>query len=189
MSIRDNIGSTYAIIEGVAVKVPGVEELHSLALALGPRATISDGREEAEDRSRENKESDSCNAVNGRVLTNTDTRNTSSNKVEELAESDNRKVECGEVMMKEELALHEIEREVVEGPAENRGTNLVIKSLESSVGVVIATSLPAEDGNTLEQGPDSNGDGGRPPYDRVSEEVYLGVVLTPEVDTSAEDRP
>lgn len=186
--MRD-VGRTYAVIEGVAVKVPGVEELHSLALGLGPWATIGNGGEQREDRSGENKERDGSDAVDDGVLTNTDTGNASRHEVEDLAKSNDGKVESREIMVKEKLTLHEEEREVVEGPTENGSTDLIIESLEGGVGVVVTASLPSENSENLEESPDSDSNGGRPPDDRVAKEVNLGVVLAPEVDTSAEDRP
>lgn len=59
-------------------------------------------------------------------------------------------------MVQEELALHEEEGEVVEGPAKNGHANLIVEALERSLGVVTATTLPAQDGNGLEDDPADN---------------------------------
>lgn len=91
--------------------------------------------------------------------------------------------------MEEELTLHQVEGKVVQGPAKNIGTDLVVETLESGMAVIVAVTLPSENRNALEQHPDSNGHGGGPPDDRVANEVDLGVVLAPEVDTAAEDGP
>lgn len=91
--------------------------------------------------------------------------------------------------MKEQLTLHQVEGEVVQSPAEHRGTDFVVESLEGGVLVIATASLPSENSNALEQDPDDDGDGGCPPDDRVTKEVDLSVVLTPEVDTALEKRP
>lgn len=92
-------------------------------------------------------------------------------------------------MVKEQLTLHQVEGEVVQSPAEHRGTDFVVESLEGGVLVIATASLPSENSNALEENPDDNGDGGCPPDDRVTKEVDLSVVLTPEVDTALEQRP
>ncbi|KAI6763636.1 hypothetical protein HG531_013024 [Fusarium graminearum] len=82
-----------------------------------------------------------------------------------------------------------VEREVVQRPAKNRSTDFIVETLEGSVGVVVATALPAKNSNSLEDNPDGNSDARRPPDDGVTKEVDLGVLATPEVDTTAEDGP
>lgn len=91
--------------------------------------------------------------------------------------------------MKEKLTSHEEEGEVVECPAQNRGSQLIVKSLDKRTGIVIAASLPSQNGNDLEQGPNDNGNGRGPPNHGIADEVDLGVILAPEVDSSSQDRP
>lgn len=91
--------------------------------------------------------------------------------------------------MQEQLTLHQVEGEVVQSPAEHVGANLIVESLKGGVGIVVAASLPAQDGNALEDNPSKDSHRRRPPDDGVTEEVNLRVGLTPEVDTSAEDGP
>ena len=80
--IRDKIGDTYAIIEGIAVKVPRADELQLLALALGPGAAVGEGREQSENRCGQDKERYSRDSVDDGVLANANARNAGSDIVE-----------------------------------------------------------------------------------------------------------
>ena len=110
---------TYTIVKSIAIKVPGAEELDALAISLSPRAAVCKRRIEGEDGSRENKERDSSNAVDDRCLTSANTRNAGSSVVKKLAKSDDCEVQRGEIVMKEELTLHQVEGKVVQSPAQN----------------------------------------------------------------------
>src|SRR5882757_8850203 len=77
----------------------------------------------------------------------------------------------------------------MERPCQDHSTNFVIETLEDGVIVVLESSLPAENCDALENNEDSNGQGGGPPNNWVSNEVNLAIVFTPEVDTASEDRP
>lgn len=127
--------------------------------------------------------------ANDRTLAQSETLDSVDHEVIGLAKSDDGKVECREVMMQEKLSLHEEEGEVVESPAQNRSTNLIIKTLEGDVAVVVAASLPSKNGETLEGDVKSNGGSRGPPDERVANQVDLSVVLAPEVDTATEDGP
>jgi len=52
-------------------------------------------------------------------------------------------------VVQEQLALHEEEWEVVEGPTKDVSADLVVKSLEGWVVVVVAVALPSEDSQAL----------------------------------------
>lgn len=185
----NHCGKTYAIIEGVAVKVPSAEELDALALSLGPRGTVCQGRVQSKDGGRKHEERDGSDSVEDGALTDTDARDTGGKVVNDLAQGDNGEVESREVVVEEELTLHQEEREVMKRPTEDRGTDLVVESLKGSIRVVVAAALPSKNSESLEDDPDGNGSARRPPDNRVTKEVDLGVVSTPEVDTSAEDGP
>lgn len=160
-----------------------------LAVGLGPAIAVGKRSKKGERGNRQDKEEYGGRLVyNSRIL-GLDARDSNSQKVEQLAKSDDGEVESREVVVQEELTLHEIEGEVVQSPAKNRSTQLVVKSLEGWVGIVIAATLPSQDGNALEQNPDDNGNGRRPPDNRVANEVNLSVVLAPEIDTATENGP
>lgn len=116
-------------------------------------------------------------------------RDSGGGKINDLAKSNDRKVKSREVMVKEKLTLHQIEREVVQSPAQNRSTDFVVEALKSGIGVIATAALPSDNSNDLEDDPNDNRDGRRPPDDGVTKEIDLGVVATPEVDTTAKDGP
>ena len=178
---------TYAIQEGIAIEIPSAEKLDSLAFSLGPRVTVGQRRVQPEDDHRQAKEQNGAYSVkNDFVL---DERNPGCHEVKDLAEGNNGEVQCREVMMQEELTLHKVEREIMESPSKNRGSNLIVKSLEDGISVIVAAALPAENSDALEKDIDNNGGSGAPPDDRVTHQVNLAVLPTPEVDTAAKDRP
>lgn len=181
--------TTYVVVERVAVKVPRIEQLDPLALALGPHVAICEGSIEHEHSSRDDEEANRRGLVDDRILADDGNRDTSRQEVEELAQRDNGKNQGWEVVMQEELALHQIEGEVVESPTQHRRSDLKIESFESCVGVVVAASLPPQDGDALEKGIDGNGQCRAPPNNRIAHEVHLAVVLAPEVDTALQNRP
>jgi hypothetical protein len=146
-------------------------------------------RVEDEDRDGQRKEGHSSDTIRNAPLAGVQDWHACCGIVEELAQGDDGKVQSREVVVQEQLALHQVEGEVVQRPAEHRSTKLVIEALESSVRVIVAVALPAENGNSLEANPNCDGESGCPPNDRVAKEVHLGVVTTPEVDTAAEDWP
>ena len=106
-----------------------------------------------------------------------------------LTESQDGEEESREVVVQEELALHQEEWEVVEGPSENKSADLVVETLEWHVVEVLVAALPSQESDTLKDGKDGDCDGGRPPDDWVADEVDLTVLFAPEVDTTAENGP
>lgn len=92
-------------------------------------------------------------------------------------------------MVQEELALHQVEWEVMECPSKNHSTDLVIETLEDRVVIILEASLPSQNCKALEDSEDCDGKGRAPPDDRVANEVDLTVVLAPEVDTTLKNRP
>ena len=179
--------STYAIQECVAVEVPSGEKLDPLAFSLGPRVAVGQRREQPEDNHGQGKEQNGAESIENNVVL--DKGNPSGQKVEHLAEGNDGEVQGREVVMQEELTLHKIEGEVVEGPTEDGGSNLVIEALEDGVSVIIAAALPAENSDALEKNIDNNSSSSAPPNDGVAHQVNLAVLPTPEVNTAAEDRP
>lgn len=182
-------GYTNLVVESVAVKVPGRKELNPLALGLGPLVTVGQRLEQNKSTNGEGKERDCGDAVHDRALAEAEDRESGRQVVKHLAESNDSKVQGWEVVVKEELTLHQEEGEVVQGPAQNRRADFVVEALEAGRRVVIAASLPSQDGNTLEHNPQGDGDGGSVPDNGVTQEVDLGVVLAPEVDTTAHNGP
>lgn len=60
--------TTYAVQEGIAVPVPGVEKLDALALGLGPGISVRKRRKQGESYNRQDEEGDGANPANDRVL-------------------------------------------------------------------------------------------------------------------------
>lgn len=93
--------------------------------------------------------------------------------------------------MEEQLAPHEEERYVVRGPREEEEARGVIKTVAGptveSIDATALSELVCSD-NADEDGQDA---GGKPPAERVAEEVDLlaGVVFSPEGDATKEERP
>lgn len=149
---------TYRFMERLAVKVPRRQELDALALGLGPWATICKRSEEHEGDGRESEEGHGSNLVGNGSLLRAEARESGRGVVEDLAQGDDGKVQSGEVMVEEELALHQVEGEVVQSPAKNGDANLIVKALEGdAVRVVVAAALPAYNGDTFEHDPYSDG--------------------------------
>ena len=88
-------------------------------------------------------------------------------------------------MMQEKLTLHQEEWKVVERPPKHGSTDFVVKPFVGHLVVVLEASLPPQDRKALEGEINSNGDCGCPPYDGVTEEVYLAIVSAPEIDSTA----
>lgn len=146
-------------MEGLAVKVPGGEELETLAFGLGPGGAVRKGREEHEDHAGEDKEGNGSDLVEDRTLSLAESRETGRGEVKGLAQGDDGEVQGGEVVVEEELTLHEVEGEVVESPAQDGGADLVVEALEGGARVVVAAALPADNGHSLEDSPSDDGSG------------------------------
>ena len=172
-------------MERVAVPVPSAEEFNLVTSSLSPWVTISEWRVQAKCDNAQAKEEHGTYTAKDRVLPQANTWNTSNDIVVNLTSCNDSKVESWEVVVEEQLTLHEIERKVVECPSENHSTNLIVKSFENGVTVVLETTLPSEDREAFEDNKDYNGQGRAPPDDRVTDEIDLAVVLTPEVDTTS----
>ena len=181
--------NTHAIKESIAVPIPCAKQLHTVAFVLGPGISVCKRRQQGEYDRAEGQHSNSASLVDNGVLTNTGNGETGSGEVIDLAESHDSKVQRGEVMVQEKLSLHQVEGEIMEGPAQYCSANLVVKSLEDRVGVVAAATLPSEHGNSLEEHVDHDGKGTGIPDHGVTNKVDLTVVLAPEVDTTAKDGP
>lgn len=181
--------ATDVVIESVAVPVPSVKQLDTVAVILGPCTSICDWGVEAKDDDAQSKEDDGTSLANCRAVLETNDGNAVGEEIVDLAESDDAKVKGGEVVMQKELSLHEEERKVVECPAENGSANLIVETLKGNVLVVVAASLPAKNSKTLEGNVESNGSRGAPPDQWVANKVDLTVVLAPEVDTTTENGP
>ena len=181
--------NAYSVVEIVAVPVPGVEELHLLALILGPLVTIAERRIQAEDDDASCEEDNETGSANDGVLLDAKAAHTSGGKVPDLAQSDDREEKSWEVVVQEELTLHEEEGEVVESPTQDRHADLVVETLENGVAVVVAATLPSQDRESLEDCIEGNRCGRRPPDKRIADEVDLAVVAAPKVDTTAKNWP
>lgn len=184
-----NLLCTYAVVEGVAVPIPCLEKLGSAAVCLGPGVAICHGGVKSENSNAECQENDCTGLSDNGTLTQAESTETSSDKVVDLAHGDDGEVESWEVVVQEKLSLHQEEGEVVEGPPENVGADLVVETLEGDVAVILESALPSQNSETLDGDVQHNSQSRAPPNDRVTDEVNLTVVLAPEVDTTTKDRP
>lgn len=96
-----------------------------------------------------------------------------------------------EIMMQEKLSSHEVEWEVMGGPGQPEEASRVV---ESRASAVIQGINAAAEGDLIGQdntGVDGQQTAGKPPADRVAEEVDLlaSLVLSPEADTSEQEGP
>lgn len=173
----------------IAVPIPSAEKLHLLARGLGPWVSVSERRVEAEGNDAESQEHNSTGGTNPLAGLETESGNAGGNKVVGLAEGEDGEVESWKVVVQEQLTLHQEEWKVVERPSQNKGTNLVVETLEWHAVEVLITTLPSQESNALENGEDSDGDGRGPPDNWVADEVNLAVVLAPEVDPAAKNWP
>src|SRR3569833_2163184 len=181
--------ATYVVQEGVAVPIPRLKELAPVAFRLRPLVTVGERREDDELGGRGDEERDGGRLSDHLVLPEAEEGVPQRREVEELDEGHDGEVQGGEVVVEEQLALHEVEGEEVESPAQHRGADLVVEPLEERVGVVLAAALPPQHGEALEDDVDGDGAGGGPPDERVAHQVDLAMVLAPEVDAAQEERP
>ena len=182
-------GRYYLGVEIVAVPIPSLEELHLVTGRLGPGIAIRKRSVETERDNAESQKANGSDTTDEGTFTDANARNTSSDIIVYLAESNNGKVESREVVVQEKLTLHEVEWEVVECPPKHRGPNLVVKSLENRVVIVLESPLPSQDSKTLERNKYANRQGRAPPDNRVANKVDLTMVFAPEVDATLEDGP
>lgn len=180
---------TYAVMEGVTVPIPSLEQLSLGTICLGPGISVSNGRVHVEDADGECQEDGCTSSANDGTLTQTKSGNACSDEVVGLREGDDGEVKGGEVVVQEELSLHEEERKPVESPAKDAGADLVVESLEGHVVVVLVSTLPSQNSQCLESQVHNNRDGRGPPDQRITDQVDLTVVLAPEVDTATKDWP
>lgn len=108
---------TYVIREGIAVEIPGAEKLDPLAFSLGPGVTVGQRREQPENDHRQGKEQNGSESIENNLVL--DERDSGCQKVKDLAKGNNGEVQGREVMMQEELTLHEVKGEIVESPSKN----------------------------------------------------------------------
>lgn len=180
---------TYIAVEGVAVKVPGGEELDASAHVLGPGVSVGQGGVHGECGDAEgSKEGNECSA-DLRPTFQAKCGNAVERKVDNLAEGHDGKIECGQVVMQEQLASHQKEGKVVERPAQDRGAQLIVESLEDDIAVVVEAPLPAQNGKRLERSVDQDRQCGGIPDGRIAKEVNLTMVFAPEVDATTQRRP
>lgn len=185
------LSKTHGIIESVAIPIPLVEELHTSTVLLGPLVTIGEWSVESKDDNRECQEYGGCAHANDWLVLECQGANGDAAEVvvKDLCQCNDGEVESREVVVQEELALHEEEGKVVESPAKDDSADFVVKATEGEILVVIAAPLPSEERETFEGNVDGNGRSASPPDQRVADEIDLTMILAPEVDATLEDRP
>lgn len=176
-------------MESVAIEIPGIQELDLSAGVLRPGVAVDQRRVEREGENAGCEENTSQALADDGSRREAKTLDAARKEIEFLAKHDESEVKGREVVVKEQLAGHEVEREVVESPSQYAATDFVVESLEVDIAVVATASLPAKNRNTLEEKVNANGHRRGPPNEGVSEEVNLTVVFTPEVDTAEHSGP
>ena len=134
---------TYAIVECVAVPIPSLQQLDSVALIFRPLVAVRNWSVEAKNDDAEREEDDSPSSSDYGSFTKAETADTRCGKVEELAHGDDGKVKSWKVVVQKQLSLHEVEGEVMERPAEDACPDLVV---EASKGCLLYTSPSPRDG-------------------------------------------
>jgi hypothetical protein len=159
---------THCIKEVVAVPVPCLEQLHAVALALGPLITIRERCVDSENSDSNSKNADSCCLADDGGPLDAENIEAVAHKVVHLTEGHDSEVKRGEVVVQEQLTGHKVEREVVERPSQDRHTNFIVEALEVDVVVVAEATLPAENCETLDGNVEKDHRGGRPPNKDVA---------------------
>lgn len=159
MRIGCGTRETYASVECVAVKVPAVHELYTVASVLCPGVAVDQRRVQCESKDANRKEDTGQHFADNRARWYPKALNTVGKEVEFLTEGDNSEIEGREIMVQEELSRHEVEGEVVESPAKYAGTDFVVEPLEVHVVVVTTAPLPAKNRDSLENNVDNDGHG------------------------------
>lgn len=96
------IGVTYISMEGVAVKVPCLKELHTLASILSPRIAVRQWCVEREGNDASSQEGHDASSSNRRGIFDAEgTSNSIRCKVVDLAHRDDGKIKGGKVVVKE----------------------------------------------------------------------------------------
>lgn len=145
------------MVEGVAIKVPGAQELHLPASILRPGVAVDKRGVESECEDARRQEQAHQKLANHWLRWQTQGLDTACDEIEFLAENKNSKVKSREVMVEEQLPSHEIEWEVMKEPSKHTGSNLIIEPLEVDVVVVTAVSLPPNNRDSLEDEINTNG--------------------------------
>lgn len=154
-------GSTHISMEGIAIEIPSLKELDTLASLLRPRIPVGQGSIKRECNDTGSQECHDTSPSNSRSVPNAKwTSNPVGREVIDLAHRNDGKVQSRKVMMEEQLALHQVEWEVMEGPAQNRSTDLVVEAFEVDIVVVVEPPLPAENRETFEDRVYTNGSSG-----------------------------
>ena len=188
-------GKTYAVKKSITIPIPRIQQFHPLTLFLRPHIPIRDRRIEAENHNTRRQKHRSRDHPQCRLVLNprhksSEVGNSIRDEVVHLAQSHDREEQGGEIMVEEELALHEEEREIMERPAKDRGADLVVETLEDVAGaVVITVPLPPQHRERLEGDVQPYGRCACPPDERVAVQVYLPIIFAPEIDAAAEDGP
>jgi hypothetical protein len=110
-------------------------------------------------------------------------------EIEHRSERQDRVPERREIMVQEQLAAHEVKREIMKRPSHHEESDhLIIFYHSGMMEIFISAFLPEdEEGAGDEIGCDAGG--AHPPCERISDEVDVSVVFDPEVDTPTEGRP
>ncbi len=140
--------NTYILQEVIAIPIPRLKQLDLLARGLAPRVRIRQWRVQCKSRNGEAKEHNGASGANPLPVLKANTWDAGSEKVVELAQSQDGEVQGWEVVVQEQLALHQEEGEVVECPPEDESSDLVAEAAEDGAFVIVVATLPSEEGDT-----------------------------------------
>lgn len=130
-------------MKGIAVEIPLVKELDRSARVLCPSIAISQRRIHGEGSdAKGEKQSDECSADLWPALQSQGGDPVGA-KVKNLAQCHDGEIEGGQVVVQEQLTGHKVEGEVMEGPAEDGRAQLVVKSFEGDIVVIVESALPS----------------------------------------------
>lgn len=182
---------THRIVKSITIPIPSLKQLDPRTVLLSPIITVRKRSIKCKHRNTQRQEHRSSAHTRPRLVSKSESPNLHPREIEieDLAKGDDGKVQSWEVMVQKQLALHEVKGEVVESPPQHSHADFVVETAESEVLVIATATLPSQNGETLECDVETDRSGAGPPDERISDEVDLAVVFTPEVDTSPEDWP
>lgn len=143
-------------MESVTGKVPRAHQANAFTGTHRPGVSVNKRGIDGEDCDAQNEEFRHDDAADHRFLPYDRQLDTVEDEIERLRQAHDGKVESRKIMVQEQLAGHQIEGEVVERPAEYCCAQFVVETFDIDVLVVVEAALPAEEGDTLESGVNSN---------------------------------
>ena len=94
-----------------------------------------------------------------------------------------------EVMVDEELSVHQEEGEVVDSPEDNEETGIVPEAVANLVRDRVEVAAPSDEVGTENADENRQRNGGGPPANKVTDEVnlFLGLIVGPKADAGKQE--